>query len=395
MKKTIFTLYLDANSYGWKIVLFDTVLRGIFGYRDGDRPPQLLRRVPGVANLFSWLRDLYSPLSYIGDWREAFLESPDLNVEVCNINNLVHYGRCLRNIRNYDLIIVSHAATGDDMTVLQRTRHWFRGRNAKMAVFIGNEYDYFADKIDFIRAVGADYICGQLPHEASSYLYEGCDGSEIIDMPHALNPKVYNLLPEGRREVDVGFIGDIYKPFIGDRERTDLIEWFEAEGAGHGLFCDIRRQRVARSDWNIFLNRCHGIIGAESGTYYLNDHGKLLERAKNYNLFENPEASFSDVLDMFYKDKPRNVSGKCISSRHFEPIGTKTCQLLLEGNYNGILKPDVHYIEIKRDMSNIQDAIARFKDESRRGRMVEETYDYVMTSHTYAHRVAQLVRHVS
>jgi len=138
MKKTIFTLYLDANSYGWKIVLFDTVLRGIFGYRDGDRPPQLLRRVPGVANLFSWLRDLYSPLSYIGDWREAFLESPDLNVEVCNINNLVHYGRCLRNIRNYDLIIVSHAATGDDMTVLQRTRHWFRGRNAKMAVFIGN-----------------------------------------------------------------------------------------------------------------------------------------------------------------------------------------------------------------------------------------------------------------
>jgi len=132
-----------------------------------------------------------------------------------------------------------------------------------------------------------------------------------------------------------------------------------------------------------------------SGTYYLNDHGKLLERAKNYNLFENPEASFSDVFDMFYKDKPRNVSGKCISSRHFEPIGTKTCQLLLEGNYNGILKPDVHYIEIKRDMSNIQDAIARFKDESRRGRMVEETYDYVMTSHTYAHRVAQLVRHVS
>lgn len=395
MKDTLSTLYLDANCHGWKIVLFDTVLRGLFGYRDGDSPPRLLQRFQAINTLFSWLRDLYSPLSYIGDWREAFLDSPRLNVEVCKINNLIHYGRCLRNIRNYDLIIVSHAAAGDNMTLLNHTKHWLRRRRGKLVTFIGNEYDLLDDKIAFIKAAGADYICSQLPHQASSYLYRECDGSEIVDMPHALNPKSYSPIAGIRRDVDIGFIGDIYKPFIGDRERTDLIEWFEAQGATYGLSCDIRRQRLMRDDWILFLNQCHGIIGAESGTYYLNDRGRLLEKARVYNLFDNPEASFTDVFDRFFKDQPREVSGKCISSRHFEPIGTKTCQLLLEGNYNGILEPDRHYIAIKRDLSNLPDAIARFKDEIRSRHMVEETYDYVMSCHTYAHRVEQLITRVS
>lgn len=388
------TLYLDANGFGARIMLVDTVLRGLLRYEDGDPPPKLLRRARRVRSLFADLRDVNERTAYMADWREAFLQSPRLALEACSMTNLVHYTRCLARIRSYDLIIVAHSAAGDDMTLLTRTAMAFQRRRAKLAVFVGNEYDLLDEKIAFIRRVGAEFVCSQLPIAAARYLYQACEGSRVLEMPHALNPGRYAPGPGAGREIDIGFIGDIYWPFVGDRERTDLIEWFERHGAGHGLRHDIRKARVSRDEWSRFLNRCKAVIGAESGTYYLNDRGRLLEQARAYNLFENRGASFDEVFDRFYRGRERGVSGKSISSRHFEPIGTKTCQILLEGDYNGILQPDVHYIRVSKDLSNIEDAIGKFRDEGLRTRMADETYEYVMARHTYAHRVEHLLRSI-
>jgi spore maturation protein CgeB len=85
------------------------------------------------------------------------------------------------------------------------------------------------------------------------------------------------------------------------------------------------------------------------------------------------------------------LNGKAISSRHFEPIGTRTCQLLVEGSYNGILEGDRHYISVKRDLSNVEDAIRRFKDAEYRAAITAAAHDHVMSHHTYSHRVAELV----
>ena len=93
-----------------------------------------------------------------------------------------------------------------------------------------------------------------------------------------------------QREVDVGFIGDIYWPFVGDDERTRLISHLDEFGDRYGLRCEIRRSRLARTDWVKFLQAIRGTVGAESGTYYLNDRGRLLESARHYNLKVNREA---------------------------------------------------------------------------------------------------------
>ena len=390
-KDRLRTLYLDANGFGAQMVFVDTVLRGILRYQDGDPPPRPLARSSRVNALFSKLRQAFDNLSYVADWREAFLKSPRLEVEVCNINNLGHLGRCLLTLRGYDLVVVSHAATGDDMTLLGRIAWALQRRRGKLVVFLGNEYDLLDEKIAFVRRVGAEFVCSQLPIAAAQYLYQECNGSRVLEMPHALNPDHYARDPRVDRTIDIGFIGDIYWPFIGDRERTDLIEWFERHGGGHGLRHDIRRERVSRAAWSALLNRCKAVIGAESGTYYLNDRGRLLEQARAYNLFENRAASFEEIFDRFYRGQPRGVSGKSISSRHFEPIGAKTCQILLEGHYNGILRPGEHYIPVKKDLSNIGEAIARFRDETWRSRMVDETLEYAMAEHTYAHRVKHLL----
>ena len=70
-----------------------------------------------------------------------------------------------------------------------------------------------------------------------------------------------------------------------------------------------------------FLRACEGTIGGESGTYYLDRRGELLARAKAF-VSAHPNATLDEVHDRFFRHPAvAHVSGKCISSRHFEAIG--------------------------------------------------------------------------
>src|SRR5256885_2615865 len=192
------------------------------------------------------------------------------------------------------------------------------------------------------------------------------------------------------RTIDIGFVGDLYDRLIGDQERTRIVQFFSEHGAACGLRCDIRGARMPRDEWAHYLNSCRGVIGAESGTYYLQRTGEPLNCAKSY-LKQQPTAPFDAVYSRCFSGPGPFLNGKAISSRHFEPIGTRTCQLLVEGRYNGILEADRHYIAVRRDLSNIDDAIARFKDSAYRADITDRAYEHVLSSHTYAHRVRALV----
>jgi spore maturation protein CgeB len=216
----------------------------------------------------------------------------------------------------------------------------------------------------------------------------------VLSLPHALNPSIYAPDPACPRDVDVGFIGALYPHFIGDTERTGIIRLFEREGGpAFGLSVDIRLGNVARAQWAAFLRRCRGIVGAESGSYYLDRHGDRFDAAKAY-VRRHPDAPFEEVFRRFFAAWPWTVSGKAISSRHFEPIGTKTCQILVEGRYNDILQPGEHYIPVRRDLADVADAVAMFRDETLRTRIAERAHEYVSSDHTYAKRVEQLCRRV-
>jgi hypothetical protein len=388
------TLILDADGGGWSYVAADTLLRGLL--KSGIDVSSL----PRVVQSNRWRRRLLGPryrhLSYVLDWREALSEAPELDVELCNINNLFEYRRRREAIRHYPLIIVLHSAAGDSMGLLQQTAHWFEGRRGRLVVFLGNEYDLMDRKVAFLRAAGADCVCSQLPIEAAEWIYADCRPARILSMPHALNPRLYSPGPAVARRVDIGFCGDVYHPFVGDIERNRLLRFFEEHGCELGLELDFRlNARMERTAWAAFLRQCAVTVGAESGTYYLDRRGGLIQAAKAY-VARHPRASFEEIFDRFFRNPTvPYVSGKAISSRHFEPIGTKTCQLLLEGHYNGILRAGEHYIPIRKDLSNVREAVCASQDGGTRQAIVERTYEYVMDQHTYRHRVQQLLRVVS
>lgn len=303
-----------------------------------------------------------------------------------------------KEIMDYDLIVLLHSTNADSMLPLNLMKPFLERRRGRVVMFVGNEYVLMPEKLRFINDVDVDFIASQLPSEAAQWLYGECRRSSLLLIPHGLNSRLYKVLKDpSQREIDLGFIGDRYSLSIGDNERTALLEFFARNDLGKGLRKDIRlgaKLRIPRTQYIRFLNSIRGTVGAESGTYYLEKTDKTLKQVEAF-LSRRPATSFHEVYERFFIHYPNPIHGKAISSRHFEPVGTKTCQILLEGHYNGILFPDVHYIRVKRDFSNIREVMERFSDRSFVDHMADETLAYVMDNHTYDHRVRDLWRAVS
>jgi hypothetical protein len=387
MTDRIRTLLFYAHSVPhWRRIVADTLVGGL--RLTPEMVPARWRHHRRVQFLFA---EEYQTLSYLVDWKEAVCDSPDLDVHPCNINNLFEYRAGLRRLREFPLSIILHSAAGDDLASLRRCAAAFQARRGILMICFGNEYSRMRDKIGFAREVEAEYIVSQLPWKTAQWLYADCPRSQVLSCPAALNPRLYRS-SRVDRPIDIGFRGDLYEHqyALGDMERTEVLHRVQEEAARTGLATDIQYLRYPREEWSRFLNRCKGIIGAESGTSYLERDDRTREAVIGY-LKAHPHHGFPEVFDRFFRQYPNPVSGKAISSRHFEPIGTKTCQILLEGHYNGILKPDEHYISIKKDYSNLAEAICRFRDEDYRRAMVERTYEYAVAEHTYRHRVQSLI----
>jgi hypothetical protein len=374
----------------WRRVLADTLVGAL--RLTSERIPARLRAHRHARFLFD--RE-YRILSAYPDWKEAFAVSPLLDIQWCNVNNLFEYRAGLRALKQAPLGIILHSAAWDDLAILRYAVPAFQARRAKLLVCFGNEYNEMPAKIGFARTTGAEYIATQLPLGSAQWLYAGCPAARVLPAPAALNADLYR--PSTRpRTIDIGFRGDVYANLysLGDLERSAVIRLVEERAERSGLRADIAYERYPREEWCAFLQTCRGVVGAESGTYFLerDDH---TQRAVIRYVRQRPDARFEEVYERFFKGYPDPVSGKAISSRHFEPIGTRTCQVLLEGHYNGILKADEHYISIRKDFSNADDAIRRFKDDAYREAMVRRTHEYVMAEHTYRHRVESLLRAVT
>ncbi|TAF65989.1 MAG: glycosyltransferase family 1 protein [Cytophagales bacterium] len=373
-----------AHKYSWldtlRIAFKTNTLSKLF--------PEKIREYKLIKLL---LGNSYEALSYVIDWLEAFQSLKGVKkINLCNINNLIEYKYFAKKMAEYDWVVILHSATGDNIHLLNQTAHYYHSAK-KLTMFIGNEYDLMEEKIDFISQAGVKYICSQLTEETAKWLYEDIHQKvKLVMMPHALNPNIYFPSKETtHREIDIGFKGDLYPLWVGDTVRNDfLLKISENE---FNLNIDITlNQRVGRVKWAEFLNKTNAIVGAESGSLYLDKKGIMLKEAKKF-LAENPMTSIKDLkATIFDQLNVEFKSGRAISSRHFEPIGTKTCQILLEGHYNGILQAGQHYIAVHPDLSNLKEAIALYKDVTYRDQIVEQAYEYVLESHTYHKRIEYL-----
>ncbi len=376
-------------------------------------------------------------LSYYDDWLDAFRSSAGFDVKAVNICNLFERKKMDGFARQVDLIVLLHSTNADTIEYLRPFVPVLQGRRGLLLSFVGNEVNLpgvpIRDKREIFSRMEPDFIATQLPLEAGQFLFGDLVRRRVISVPHALNPDVFMpRVPQRSREIDIGVRSVRYLPHLGDNDRNRLYDYFLVNGAGHGLKTDISTERLDRGRWSAFLNHCRGTVSTEAGSWFLERDDRTVEaiRAwtadrmrgrfviKNNSVLQRlghklpwgmrlfikrmlgsgplrhessvaAELPYEEVFDRFFRNyqKPQ-FYGKCVSSRHFDAVGTKTCQIMFPGRFNDIFQQGEHYIAIAPDFSNIGDVIEKFRDVDFRTRLVDQTYDYVRDAHTYLHRMA-------
>jgi hypothetical protein len=384
-------------------------------------------------------------LSYYDDWLEALVAAPGLDATALNICAPGIARELRRQLPEADLTILLHSTNGDTTLYLEPIVGHLRDRPGRLVSFVGNEVNLpgspMAQKRRILSEISPDFIATQLLAEAGEFLFGDLVRHKVISVPHALNPRAFQpQVQQAMRPIDIGVRAARYIPHLGDNCRNQVHDFFAEHPFDSSLAVDIGTQRLDRSGWAEFLNRCKGTVSTEAGSWYLERDDRTVEAIREYVVsankgkgliirndsamrrlghklpwplraalrrvlvrgpirhesLANEALPFEDVFDQFFKCRPRCPAySKCISSRHFDAIGTKTVQIMLPGRYNDILKADQHYIALAPDFSNIQDVMKRFRDLSHRETMANQTHEYAMAEHTYDRRITALCNAVA
>jgi hypothetical protein len=251
---------------------------------------------------------------------------------------------------------------------------------------------------DFIDDFGIDVVCSVAPESEWATIYPTVDRDRVRFhrvLTGYLDARTVHRIERitqatRAQDVDVGYRAWRGASWLGRHGtlKGRIADAVIERGRGRGLRLDVStldEDTLLGDDWFRFLARCRYTIGIEGGASVLDYDGSIKERTERYET-EHAGASFDEVEAACFPGEDGRLALFAISPRHLEACATRTCQVLVEGSYNGILEPDRHYIQLRSDLSNLDAVLDCLGDEARRRRMVETAYRDVVASGRYTYR---------
>lgn len=196
-------------------------------------------------------------------------------------------------------------------------------------------------------------------------------------------------MPHSERPIDIGYRARKLPFWLGEH---GTIKWkitnvFENATRNTELVCDLsnnEKKAFLGDDWYVFLSNCRVVLGCEGGASLLDVDGKIRQAVELF-VKQHPNSDFDEVKRNCFQDFDNNIELFAISPRHFDASITRTTQVLVEGKYFGIFKPGVHYIEIKKDWSNISEVLDKVRDKSYCESIAENAYRDIILSKKYTY----------
>ena len=389
------------------------------------------------------VRNITRTLSYYDDWQDALTAHLAFDVDIEDIEPAENHPRIRAKIETAPFVVALHGTNGNGTAALDALTGALQNRRGKLAVFVGNEvnlaFPTMKSKLDMLKAVRPELIATQLIEETGRWYYEEIEGASVRNITHGINADAF---PPGPpivdRPIDIGARSDRYNIYVGDDQRVALHDMFETKVRQRGLRADIvvGGERFDRQGWAAFLGKSKATIATEAGSDFLDRDDSLsaevtallreqsggivikheslprkisralLPRAVRHwaagrlagTMIEDVHLHRNvgdDVIHavrarVFRPERKAPFPTKVVSSRHFDAAACKTLQILTPGRYNDMLEAGRHFIELDRDFSNVDEVLDQCADLSFCQRMVDDAFDDLMASHTYAHRMAKL-----
>lgn len=271
-----------------------------------------------------------------------------------------------------------------------------RSRPVKAAI-PQDEFMHTDSLRDFINAAGVTRIFSAARPSEWPKIYSGVDLARIRltqvltgYLDDATVRRIENLaLRIADRPIDIGYRAWKAAPWLGRHGylKLEIAEIFRKKAAERGLVADIStelKDTLMGDDWHRFLLRCKYAIGVEGGASILDRDGTIKARTEEYTS-KHPGAGFEEIEGACFPGLDGSLNLFALSPRHLEACATRTCQILVEGEYNGILKPGRHYIELKRNMENLDAVMDMISEGRNRREIAQAAHDEIVAGRRYSY----------
>jgi len=117
-------------------------------------------------------------------------------------------------------------------------------------------------------------------------------------------------------------------------------------------------------EWYKFIANSRAILGSNSGSSVRLRNKGVFQRLRHYQI-NHPDKIFNEVEEAVFAKEDRNKEYTAISPRNIEAAMLGTLQILVEGPYGNILRPNVDYAVLLEDCSNALDVMKIVEDEKK------------------------------
>jgi hypothetical protein len=329
--------------------------------------------------------------SYQSGWPRALARDPRFQSQLVNVAAPGTASRlsawwAIRHAR-VDVVLMLHSIFSNALRLDGRLLDAVRALGAPNVFFIGNEYKLMPEKMAFADSLGIALLVSQSNSPAVHRLYRDRLGCAVVGVPNTgVDLEIFRPVSDpDARPIDLGYRADDSPAYLGHNERRRMAEYFQQHAAELGLRVDVSlnpADRLNERDWAAFLNRCRGQLGTEAGGDYFSLDDEY-RRTVNAFVAEHPNARFDEIHERFFRGVTAAVPLRIISGRNIEAAATRTVQLLFDGEYDGYFHPDEHYIPLRKDLSNVPEAIEKFRDRGFAARISDNAFRLATTAFTY------------
>lgn len=308
-----------------------------------------------------------------------------------------------------DVVIIDSTALGAcryrpvEYWYAEKERYSFIGESdAVKLVFPQDDYHMSAVMDELFHDWNVDIIYSVIP-DRHAMLYPRASARSRIEVvltgyvdDNSIGDVAGFVLPFEQRRFDLGQRVTFYSP-VGGRYaqlKGKLAEAAKDQALRAGLQVNISTRdedRIYGDDWFQFLGNCRYVTGCESGVSLWDPDGAIYDRVRAFEK-AHPGASFEEAEQACFPGADGRHVFNAISPRLFEAAMMKCGQILVEAPYLGVLEPHEHYIPVKPDLSDIEDAVAQMRDHAGARRRIAACYAALIATPQF--RYSTLVKRV-
>lgn len=250
-----------------------------------------------------------------------------------------------------------------------------------------DEYDHAAVLDDWLDELGVDTVYSCFGETTRSLIYPLTSGRARFAFAltgyfdrDAAEYMAARARPHAERSYDI-----VYRAL-------QLPYWFGSHGQlkhrialavserapAHGLRTDISTRpedTIFGYGWLDFVMSGRATVGVESGSSVLDRRGEVQRRIRELLAIDS-SLTFEEI-DMRMPEGWDAYAFFAISPRHLEAVMARTCQVLVEGTYSGVLEADRHYIPVRRDLSDLDRALECLGDAALVKTITDRAYEEI------------------